>query len=347
MTGTTFTDSGLVGDGSYTYTVRSVDLAGNESVDSVAAVVVYDTTPPVAPAITATAGKAAGTAALTWSAAADAGSGVVSYEVRRSAANGAAPASPATGTPVCGTPAAAVLSCTDVGLTPGASYRYSVFAVDAVGNVSAAGSSAALAIPAAADTTPPKAPTAVKDVVSGALVTLSWKNPKADLAKVVVVWNATRAPRSSSDGTSVYKGTGSKFAVKLSKLPAGKKVHFAVFALDKAGNASRAASATVTVPGGGPAQRRARRQALGQPDALVEDDQGRHVLQRAGVRGQRHDEARRDRLAGRHELRAPGGRPRQGQDVHLVRVARHRREGCREVRHADREADLHVHGVDG
>ena len=252
VTGTTFTDSGLVGDGSYTYTVRSVDLAGNESVDSVAAVVVYDTTPPVAPAITATAGKAAGTAALTWSAGADAGSGVVSYEIRRSAANGAAPASPATGTPVCGTPAAAVLSCTDVGLTPGASYRYSVFAVDAVGNVSAAGSSAALAIPAAADTTPPKAPTAVKGVVSSSLVTLSWKNPKADLAKVVVVWNATRAPRSASDGTSVYKGTGSKVAVKLSKLPAGKKVHFAVFALDRAGNASRAASAMVSVPASTP-----------------------------------------------------------------------------------------------
>jgi large repetitive protein len=252
VTGTTFTDSGLVGDGTYTYTVRAVDQAGNESADSVAAVVVYDTTPPVAPAISATAGRAAGTAALSWSAGADAGSGVVSYEIRRSAANGAAPVSPAAGTPVCGTPAATVLTCTDEGLTPGASFRYSVFAVDAVGNVSAAGSSAAISIPAAADTTPPKAPTAVKRVVTATTITLTWKNPKADLAKVVVVWNAKRAPRSASDGTSVYKGTGTKIAVKLSKLPAGKKVYFAVFALDKAGNASRAAGATVSVPASTP-----------------------------------------------------------------------------------------------
>ena len=251
VTGTTFTDSGLVGDGSYTYTVRAVDQAGNESADSVAAVVVYDTTPPVAPAISATAGKG-GTAALSWSAGADAGSGVVSYEIRRSAANGAAPASTATGTPVCGTPAATVLTCTDEGLTPGASYRYSVFAIDAVGNVSAAGSSAAISIPVAADTTPPKAPTAVKRVVSPTTVTLTWKNPKADLSRVVVVWNAKRAPRSASDGTSVYKGTGTKVAVKLSKLPAGKKVYFAVFALDKAGNASRAAGVTVSVPASAP-----------------------------------------------------------------------------------------------
>jgi hypothetical protein len=251
VTGTTFTDSGLVGDGTYTYTVRAVDQAGNESADSVAATVVYDTTPPVAPAISATAGKT-DTAALSWSAGADAGSGVVSYEIRRSAANGAAPTSPATGTPICGTPAASVLTCTDVGLTPGASYRYSVFAVDAVGNVSAAGSSAEISIPVAADTTPPKAPTAVKRVVTSTTVTLTWKNPKADLARVVVVWNAKRAPRSASDGTSVYKGTGTRVAVKLGKLPAGKKVYFAVFALDKAGNASRAAGVTVTVPASTP-----------------------------------------------------------------------------------------------
>jgi hypothetical protein len=252
VTGTSFTDSSLVGDGAYTYTVRSVDLAGNESVDSSAAVVVYDTTGPVPPATTATVGKAAGTATISWTASSDAGAGLASYEVRRSAANGTAPAGLADGTPVCGVLAATSLGCNDVGLTAGASYRYSVFAVDAVGNVSSAGQSTAITLPVATDTTPPKAPTAVKTVVAGARVTLHWKNPTADLAHVVVVWNAARAPRSASDGTTVYKGSGTTFSLNLSKLPAGKKVHFAVFALDKAGNASAAASATVSVPAAGP-----------------------------------------------------------------------------------------------
>jgi large repetitive protein len=252
VTGTSFTDSSLVGDGAYTYTVRSVDLAGNESVDSSAAVVVYDTTGPVAPTTTATVGKAAGTATISWTASSDAGAGVSSYAVRRSAANGAAPASPADGTPVCGVLAATALGCSDLGLTPGASYRYSVFAVDAVGNVSSAGQSTAITIPVATDTTPPKAPTGLKSVVADARLTLRWKNPTADLARVVVVWNASRAPRSASDGTSAYKGSGSSFSLKLDKLPAGKKVHFAVFALDKAGNASAAASVTVSVPAAGP-----------------------------------------------------------------------------------------------
>jgi chitodextrinase len=172
--------------------------------------------------------------------------------VRRSAPGGGVPASLAQGTPVCGSLGATATDCSDSGLTAGASYRYAVFAVDVAGNVSAAGAAPQVDVPAAKDTTPPKAPTAIKDKVTKTKVTLSWKNPKNDLARIVVIWNATRKPRSASDGKQLYKGMGTSVTIKLTTLPAGKKVRVGVFALDASGNASPAASTTVTVPNAGP-----------------------------------------------------------------------------------------------
>ena len=59
--------------------------------------------------------------------------------------------------------------------------------------------------PVMVDRTPPKAPTALRAAITGSRVALSWKNPKAGLAKVTVVWNAKRAPRSTKDGKAVYQ----------------------------------------------------------------------------------------------------------------------------------------------
>ena len=266
VTGTSFTDSGLDADGTYVYTVRAVDKAGNESSDSMGASVLYDTTAPGTPGASAVAAASGGTATVSWSAASDAGSGVASYQVRRSAANGGGPAALAAGTPVCGAVPASALGCADSGLTPGASYRYSVFAIDAVGNVSPAGQTATIEIPTNADKTPPKAPTALKAVVANGQINLTWKNPKSDLATVWVVWNAKRAPRSSSDGNSIYHGTASKLTVKLPKLAAGKQLRFAVFAADKAGNVSVAARATVITPRPSPVSLAPNGKLSGSPD---------------------------------------------------------------------------------
>jgi hypothetical protein len=252
VTGTSFTDASVTGDGAYTYTVRAVDGAGNESLDSPSVAVLFDRTGPTAPGVTASAGATGGTATVNWSAAADAGSGLAGYQVRRSAANGAAPASVADGTPVCGNLPASATVCVDAGLAAGATYHYSVFAVDGVGNVSPAGQSGAVAIPGGTDRVAPKAPTALRKAVAGSLVTLSWKNPKADVANVKVIWNALRAPRSATDGKSIYHGGGTHVSLKLQKLPAGKQVRFAVFALDHAGNASVAARLTLSVPQASP-----------------------------------------------------------------------------------------------
>ena len=137
--GTVFGDASVTADGTYSYTVRAVDGAGNASLDSASAKVVYDTTAPAAPAVTAVAGPVNGAVTLSWPAVADAGSGVAGYQVRRSAAGDPAPASLNDGTAICGTLGATTLTCGDTGLTPGSSYRYAVFAIDGVGNVSGAG----------------------------------------------------------------------------------------------------------------------------------------------------------------------------------------------------------------
>ena len=84
--GTVFGDASVTADGTYSYTVRAVDGAGNASLDSASAKVVYDTTAPAAPAVTAVAGPMNGAVTLSWPAVADAGSGVAGYQVRRSAA---------------------------------------------------------------------------------------------------------------------------------------------------------------------------------------------------------------------------------------------------------------------
>jgi endoglucanase len=210
--------------------------------------VLYDTSAPATPGASALAASSGGTATVNWSASSDAGSGVAGYEVRRSAANGGAPASLGEGTPVCGSLPAGALACGDAGLTPGTSFRYSVFAIDAVGNVSPAGQTSLITIPSTEDRTPPMAPTGLHAAVSNGQISLSWKNPKADLANVAVILNAKRAPRSAADGSTVYRGVGTKVTVKVPKLSPGKLVRFAVFALDRSGNASVAARATVVVP---------------------------------------------------------------------------------------------------
>jgi len=249
VTTTSFTDSALAGDGTYSYTVRAVDQAGNESADSTSASVLYDTTAPGTPGASAVAAATGGTASLSWAPVTDTGSGVVSYQVRRSPSGGAAPISLGEGTPVCGVLPTSATGCGDAGLTPGGSYRYSVVrdrqrrqrvhaGRDLDDSRSRARSTGRLR----------RRRRPLHAVVSNGQITLSWKNPKADFAGVSVILNAKRAPRSPRDGSVVYHGSSAKVTVKMPKLSAGKLVRFAVFAADKAGNTSPAARTSVLVP---------------------------------------------------------------------------------------------------
>src|SRR5436190_686332 len=156
---TSYTDTGLSAATTYSYTVAARDAAGNTSPDSTSVSVTTgstaDTTAPTTP--TGLTAAAAGTrgANLAWSASTD-NVGVIGYIVRR---NGVQVATPAT------------TSYADMGLSVG-TYRYTVAARDAAGNISANSASASITI---ADTTPPTTPTGLTAAVAGSSgANLSW-----------------------------------------------------------------------------------------------------------------------------------------------------------------------------
>jgi hypothetical protein len=234
VTGTSYSDA-LAADGSqdgaYAYTVSAVDQAGNESSQSAPVAVIYDRTRPSAPgSLTATA-AASGTVTLSWPAGTDptagsVSSGLAGYVLRRS-----------TGEQVCAV-AATVLTCSDTGRTPGATYAYTVLALDAAGNLSVTGAAATVTVPKAPgrDATAPARPAAVDAEVHGSKATVTWKNPKdRDFDHVVVVANAKHRPRSAGDGTRVYSGRATSAPVTGTP---GTTVFVAIFAYDKTGNAS-------------------------------------------------------------------------------------------------------------
>lgn len=119
-----FTDTGLTPNTSYTYTIIAVDAAGNASTASTALVssTLADTTKPTTPTGLASPSKTTTTVSLTWTASTD-DVAVTNYQVLRNGVQVGTSATP---------------SFTDVGLTQGTAYSYTVTASDAAGNVSTA-----------------------------------------------------------------------------------------------------------------------------------------------------------------------------------------------------------------
>ena len=129
-TGTTFTDTGLTPNTTYTYTVRARDGAGNLSANSNQISVATnaatgDTTAPTTPTNLTSPSRTTTSISLSWGASTDTGgSGLAGYNVYR---NGATAPTAQTGT---GT------TYTDTGLAPNTTYTYRVRARDGAGNLS-------------------------------------------------------------------------------------------------------------------------------------------------------------------------------------------------------------------
>lgn len=130
---TSFPVTGLSPSTAYTFRVRTRDLAGNLSPFSNTVNVTTlagDTTPPTAPVLSAS-GTTTTTTQLIWSGATD-NVGVVSYNIY-------------VGATLIGNVATSPVTVT--GLTPGATYTFTVRALDAAGNISAASNTVTVTTP--------------------------------------------------------------------------------------------------------------------------------------------------------------------------------------------------------
>ena len=162
-TATTFAVTGLTASTPYSFTVRAVDAAGNvsnaSSALSVTTTAVADTQAPTAPSNLQSSNLTATGVTLTWTASTD-NVGVTGYRVFR-------------GTTQIGTPTATTFAVT--GLTASTPYSFTVRAVDAAGNVSAASSPLSVTTSAATPAPTISAFTATPSgIFPGQSVTLSW-----------------------------------------------------------------------------------------------------------------------------------------------------------------------------
>ena len=221
--GTTgYTDTGLVNDRSYGYTVQTHDTSGNWSAASspVAVATPTDLTAPAAPTGLAAA-RGDGQVRLSWSANAE--PDVASYRVLRNGAEVATVASPGTG-------------YTDSGLVNDSSYAYSLVAVDRHGNRSAESGPVA-ATPT--DLTAPAPPTGLVATAGEWQVDLSWSaSAEPDVASYRVLRNGAEVATVASPGTG-YTDTG---------LVNGTSYAYSLVAVDRHGNRSVASAPVSGTP---------------------------------------------------------------------------------------------------
>ncbi|MGY1764193.1 fibronectin type III domain-containing protein [Geodermatophilus sp. SYSU D00779] len=215
---TSWTDTGLVNDRTYAYTVQTHDTSGNWSVPSAPAVgaTPTDLTPPAAP--TGLVGdRGDGRAGLSWTANTE--PDLASYRVLRD-----------------GVEVAAVTGTTylDPGLTNDRTYTYTLVAVDGHGNRSPA--SAAVQV-TPTDLTPPAAPTGLTAVRGDGRVTLAWAaNAEPDLASYRVL----------RDGVEVATVTGTTYTD--AGLVNDTTYRYTLAAVDTHGNRSVSSAAATATP---------------------------------------------------------------------------------------------------
>lgn len=211
--GTSFADATLGANGSYTYTVRAVDLAGNRSAASSTRTVVWDTTAPGA-AQSLTGATPSAEPRLAWSAATDAGgAGIARYDILRDGL-------------VIGTTTAT--SYVDATLPDEGAHAYTVVAIDGAGNAAEPSAPATIDV----DRTPPTPP---------GLLDGTTPSPRPQLT-----WGAAADPGATASGVAgyrVYRGGALVATVEGASyrddaiLPQGSHT-YVVRAIDRAGNAS-------------------------------------------------------------------------------------------------------------
>ncbi len=233
-TATSYSDTGLTGSTTYTYTVSAYDAAGNEGAQSSSASATTsadpDTTAPSqVTGLTATA-VSTSQIDLSWSAATD-NVGVTGYNIYR----GGSLLTTTTST-----------SYSDTGLNSGTTYSYTVSAYDAAGNEGAQSSSASATTNSIPDTTAPSQVTGLTaTTVSSSQIDLSWSAATDNVG--VTGYNIYRGGVFLTSTTSTsFSDTG---------LTESTTYSYTVTAYDAAGNEgaqSSSASATTDAVSTGP-----------------------------------------------------------------------------------------------
>ena len=217
-TTTTYTDN-LTEQGTFTYTVKAFDAAGNYSNESNS--VVYDNKAPDVPQNLRAISKTTTSVVLTWDIPND-NIGVTGYEIYRDEVK---------------IKNVNTNIFTDTGLVFGTTYSYTIKACDGSGNISEA--SEELSITTANDTQPPSMPVNVIILSkTGTSVTLSWSPSTDDTG--VAGYEIYR------DGAKV--GTSTITTYKDSGLTAGTTYKYQVRAYDSSTNFSAFSTQISTIP---------------------------------------------------------------------------------------------------
>lgn len=246
---TTFIDTGLTPNTSYSYTVDAFDAAGNASAESgvvqATTSAIADTTAPSVPSGVAASAVTDRRIDVTWTASSD-DVGVSGYTVRRD------------GQVVVTTSAT---SFSDLGVSANTTYTYTVAAFDAAGNTSAESSGAQATTPASNDVTPPSVPAGLSaSTVSSTEIELTW-SPSGDSVGVAGYTVRRDGEVVGTTPGTVYRDTG---------LAANTTYTYTVDAFDAAGNNSiESASAQATTSDGRAPPPDFRKGGGGASDALL------------------------------------------------------------------------------
>ncbi len=183
VSGTSFSDTGLVNGTTYFYTVAAVNAVGVSPQSGEASATPQATVPSAPSGLVASGGN--GSVALSWSTPnSDGGSPITGYDVYRGTSAGGESATPVAAN-------VATTGLTDTGVVNGTTYFYRVAAVNAAGVSAESGEASATPKPAA---TVPSAPQGLTGAGGNGVVKLSWSAPASDGGAAV-------------NGYDVYRGT--------------------------------------------------------------------------------------------------------------------------------------------
>ena len=235
------TVTGLTNGDSYTFSVVATNSVGNSAPSAASSPVIPVTVPGAPTGLSATAGNT--TVALNWAApTSNGGSAITGYNVYEGTRSGGEST-----TPVNRTTLVTTTSYTVTGLTNGATYYFTVKAVNAVGSSTA--SNQASATPA----TVPGTPTGLSATRGNTTVALTWRAPSSNGGSAITGYNVYEGTSSGGESTVAVNTsavTGTSYTV--SGLSNGTTYYFTVKAVNAVGSstASNQASATpATVPG--------------------------------------------------------------------------------------------------